>query len=208
MTPDKYPVPDWLDVSRETHERLIALHDLMVRWNAKINLVSAASLPNAWSRHVLDSAQLWAFRPPQADRWLDIGSGGGFPGLVVAILARQDEPKLLVTLVESDKRKAAFLRVASQDLQLNTEVICDRVERLAPFGAKIMSARALAPLKDLLPHALRHLAPEAIALFLKGERFRDELQEAKLLYDFVSEDSSSKTGERAVVLKIRDIHLA
>jgi len=207
MSTDEYTVPDWLDVSRETIAKLEQFLDLVNRWNPKINLVSAASLPTAWTRHVLDSAQIWSVRETGIQSWLDIGSGGGFPGLIVAILAQAEEPDMTITLVESDQRKATFLRVASQELKLKTEIICDRIERLAPLGAEILSARALAPLKELLPYVQRHLVPGGTALFLKGERVEAEIQEAQLSWNFDVDMLSSKTDDKAIVLKIRDIQI-
>jgi 16S rRNA (guanine527-N7)-methyltransferase len=151
------------DVSRETLTRLETYAALLTKWTRRINLVSAASLPDLWHRHIADSAQLLAFRPP-ARLWLDLGSGAGFPGLVVAILT----PDLHVRLVESDQRKCAFLRRVAEDTGTTVDIVPCRIETLPPQSADVISARALAPLTQLLAHAEKHLAPDGIGLFPKG----------------------------------------
>ena len=131
------------NVSRETFEKLEALEALVRRWNPAINLVSSASLAELWNRHIVDSAQLFALCPRTSNTWADIGSGGGFPGLVVAILAQPALPDLRVTLVESDLRKATFLRQAVQALSLGADVISERIESVPPLATGVLSARAL-----------------------------------------------------------------
>ena len=134
------------DVSRETVERLETHVALLCKWNPRINLVAASTLAEVWTRHVADSAQLWPLRPPGARLWLDLGSGAGFPGLVVAALAAEEAPDLRVRLVESDARKAAFLATVAREADLPAEVLVERWQRLPPQAADVVSARALAPL--------------------------------------------------------------
>lgn len=162
-----------VNVSRETFEELRAYRSLVRRWTPAINLVSKASVDDLWQRHIADSAQVFAATGAEsAQSWVDLGSGGGFPGLVVAVLAKELRPDLRVTLVESDLRKATFLRQAAQALSLSVTVHSVRIESLAPQNADVLSARALAPLSDLLAHAERHLRKGAS---LSSPKARDSL---------------------------------
>jgi len=193
-------------VSRETLDRLKAYHALLCRWNPAINLVAPASLAAAWDRHFLDSAQIFdLILSRDAGTWVDLGSGGGFPGLVAAILAAEDRPETAFTLVESDQRKAAFLRNAVRETGLSVKVLADRIESVPPLNADILSARALAPLGDLLTHAERHLAPRGVAIFPKGARWSEELDRTLENWRFAYEKHPSTTDPDAVVLKIGEI---
>ena len=201
MLVDARQVPDWLVVSHETLAKLEAFLDLVIKWNPTINLISAGSVGQAWSRHVLDSAQLWGM--VRADGiWLDIGSGGGFPGLVISILAQEAAPDLRVVLVESDRRKSVFLAEAVRQLSLTAEVHCARIESMTPIGAKVVSARALAPLAGLLPLVAKHLAADGVALIPKGQRHLTELEECRKHWLLQSEPVVSKTDSMAAILKI------
>lgn len=168
-------------VSRETLSRLTIIADLLVKWQKTINLVAPATLPDLWSRHVADSLQLVHHVPERPLRWVDLGSGGGFPGLVVAaVLAEREGAEM--HLVESDTRKAAFLREAARVAGLPAIVHAARIEqvaeRLAP-GTDVVSARALAPLPKLLDLAGPFLSAGAIGLFPKGRDAERELTEAR-----------------------------
>lgn len=112
-----------LDVSRETSDRLRLLADLLQKWNPKINLVSRSTLETLWDRHILDSAQIFDLVLHPVDHWVDIGSGGGFPGLVVAILAAEKDPAQKTTLIESDQRKCAFLRTVLRETGVSATVL-------------------------------------------------------------------------------------
>jgi 16S rRNA (guanine527-N7)-methyltransferase len=198
-------LPGGLDVSRETTGRLQALLDLVEKWTPRINLVSRSTMDQAWQRHVVDSAQLWLQVSPIKGSWLDIGSGGGFPGLVIAILAQELAPELRVTLVESDQRKAVFLREATRQIGVSAHVICDRIETLAPLATDFVSARALSSLTDLLGHVDRHMRPEGVALFLKGRTVEVEIAAARLAWHFDLEEIPSHSGPDGVILKIRRV---
>lgn len=166
-------------VSRETEERLVAIVGLLEKWQRTINLVAPATLPRVWTRHVADSLQLVPLAG-EARRWVDLGSGGGFPGLVVAAVLAE-RPGADVTLVESDSRKAAFLREAARIAELPATVLPARIEQVAPTiaaGVEIVSARALAPLPRLLDLAAPFLAQGATGLFLKGQDVDNELTES------------------------------
>lgn len=201
---DRTKLPDWLDVSRETSERLATFADMVRQWTARINLVSSRTLDDLWERHVLDSAQLLALAPESGD-WADFGSGGGFPGVVIAILSRERSPDRQVTLVESDQRKAAFLRKASIDLGLKTEIKVNRAETLAPLASPIASARALAPLEALLPVIHRHMAPTGRAILPKGSRAAEEVALARKTWQFDLETHSSRTDPQAQILLIENL---
>lgn len=192
-------------VSRETTGRLHALAALTVKWTARINLIGRGTVDDIWQRHIVDSAQIYGFAPPGARRWVDLGSGAGFPGLVVAIVAAERNPALQVTLVESDMRKAAFLATAIRDLQLSAKVETARIEALAPQGADVLSARALAPLPQLLHYAERHLAPGGLAIFPKGARFRNEIDAALETWSFSVQKHPSTTDPDSVILTIGEI---
>lgn len=196
-----------VDVSRETLEALQAYEALVRRWTPAINLVSKTSVDDLWTRHLADSAQVFAAVSAVAARnWVDLGSGGGFPGLVVAILAKEFRPDLRVTLVESDLRKATFLRQAAQALSLQVAVHSARIESLAPQDADILSARALAPLRDLLAFAERHLRKDGTAVFPKGARFGGEIEEARKSWAFDVDTKPSLSDSEAAILVIRNIH--
>ncbi len=198
-------LPDDWDVSRETLDRLQAYEALIRAWNPRINLVSASTLAALWTRHFGDSAQLFGLAPEGARLWADLGSGGGFPGLVIAILAAEARPALSVTLVESDQRKAAFLATAARTLGLSVVVRAERIETLPPLGADVLSARALAPLDTLLGYAERHLAPGGVALFPKGATVDAELAHALEHWRFSYQKEPSKTAADGVVLIIGGI---
>lgn len=197
-------IPDGLDVSRETFDDLVKFHDLLVKWNAKINLVSKASSGSLWDRHIWDSAQI----VPIAGNgliWVDIGSGGGFPALVVAIMAKRALPGRKVTMVESDQRKSAFLRTVIRELSLNAEVIASRVETADPLNADVLSARALSDLDQLLGFAHRHLAKDGACFFLKGATWANEVEIARETWSFDLRAHQSKTSPSAAILEIKDI---
>jgi len=195
-------LPETLGVSRETFERLRIFSDLLIKWNPHINLVSKTTVDDLWTRHFRDSAQLLRLCDHSAEHWVDLGSGGGFPGLVIA--AMQDEPDAprRVTLIESDTRKATFIRTVIREAGLSAEVIAKRIEDAPEQNSNIISARALAPLGALLGLAFRHIDADAICLFPKGEKWRDELDAARARWSFDYEAIKSETDGNAVILKI------
>ncbi|MFC6636162.1 16S rRNA (guanine(527)-N(7))-methyltransferase RsmG [Sulfitobacter sediminilitoris] len=195
---------DDLNVSRETFAKLEAFSDLVLKWTPKINLISKQSMQDLWSRHIVDSAQLYDLAPP-FKRWVDLGSGGGFPGIVVSILGQDDRIKREFILVESDQRKCAFLRTAIRELNLQARVISDRIEDVPPLAADIVSARALADLSVLLGFAERHLKPGGTALFPKGAKWSTEDEAARTEWSYHCDAITSKTSPDAAVLKIKDI---
>lgn len=190
------------DVSRETSDRMSTYAALLLKWNARINLVSRRSADELWERHIRDSAQLMDHCPENAKMWLDMGSGGGLPALVVAVLAAEKRPSLRFALIESDERKAAFLQTVVRQLDLPADVNVERIEDLPPIGADVISARALAPLVDLLAYAERHARDNAICLFPKGRNHEAELTDAKRKWHLECTAIRSRTDPDAVILKI------
>ena len=188
------------DVSRETLDRLEAFSNLIRKWSPKINLVSRADLPFLWERHIVDSHQLIHFAG-EAKRWVDIGSGGGFPGIVVAIAL----PNIEMHLIESDTRKATFLRTCARELGLAITVHAQRSDQVEPLMADIVSARALAPLDHLLDMVSRHIAADGTALLPKGEKAAEELAIAQESWSFSAKQHPSDTRKGAIILQIEAI---
>jgi 16S rRNA (guanine527-N7)-methyltransferase len=186
-------------------DRLELYLRLLEKWNPAINLVSAATLPDAWHRHIIDSLQFLEASPLQSGRWVDLGSGGGFPGLVVAIAAAERRPELRVTLVEADKRKAEFLRTVSRETEVPVTVLTERIEKLAPQRADVLSARALSPLTQLVTYASVHLGPGGVALFAKGANWQPEVLAARAHWTFDLKEHASMTDPTAVILEIHGI---
>lgn len=193
------------NVSRETLQRLTLYADLLRHWTRRINLISASTVDALWQRHFLDSAQVFDIAPPQARTWLDLGSGGGFPGLVIAVMAAECRPDLRITLVESDQRKAAFLRRVARETGVGAVVLAERAEALPPQRADVVSARALAPLDKLLGFAERHLSPGGTALFPKGARAAGEIKTARKSWQFALDLRPSLTDDKAAILKITEL---
>lgn len=202
MTDDD--LQQYLNVSRETLNRLKLFADLLVKWNRRINLVSRNSQTDLWERHIADSIHVFR-AAPAARHWVDLGSGGGFPGMIVAILAAEVSLDTKVTMIESDQRKAAFLRAAARETGVACNVISDRIELVAPQQADVLSARALADLSDLLEHADRHLIPGGVALFPKGVTWQKEVDAAQRRWCFEVEAIKSLTKPGAAILKITGV---
>lgn len=194
-----------LTVSRETMERLEAYASLLEKWNPRINLVSRATIAELWTRHIVDSAQIFELGPDKAQHWVDIGSGGGFPGLVIAIIAKELRPEMKITLVESDQRKCAFLRTVSRETGCKVEVHAKRIEEIETLKADVLSARALADLSLLLDFATLHLASDGICLFPKGVTWEKEVENARDSWSFNVVTSKSETQDDAVILRIDEI---
>jgi 16S rRNA (guanine527-N7)-methyltransferase len=194
------------DVSRETAARLQLYAELLTKWNARINLVAPATLADLWVRHIQDSTQVFALAPATAGHWVDLGTGGGLPGLICAILAAEKMPDCRFTLIESDQRKAAFLMTAARELGLTAvTVLAQRIEAVPPQSADIVSARALAPLPALLPMVIRHCAARSVALLPKGRDWASEVKAAQAEWNFTLTAHSSQTDSAARVLEIKEL---
>ena len=193
------------NVSRETMAVLDNYAALLKKWNPAINLVSKSTIDALWQRHFHDSAQIYQFQPENPCHWADLGSGGGFPALVLAAMAKEDSLETQFTLVESDLRKCTFLRTVIRDLGLNATVITARIEETEGLGADILTARALASLDKLLEFANQHLSPSGTAIFPKGDRYQAEIAQAKANWRFDLEEIPSKTNPTGAILKIGGI---
>ena len=173
---------------------------MLVTWNARLNLVSRETITDLQHRHLEDSAFLATYAP-QGASWSDMGSGGGLPGVVVAVV----RPDVRMTLIESDQRKAAFLRAVRRELGISLDIIEHRIEAIEPRRADVISARALARLWDLLRYATHHGHAETICLFPKGATWRDEVVVAQedWIFDFDAIPSATNAG--SALLRIEKI---
>lgn len=194
-----------LDVSRETLERLEIYEALLRKWNPRINLVAKSTLDQIWMRHIADSAQIYQFAKHPVKHWADLGSGAGFPGLVIALMSIDSGSPQRVTLVESDARKCTFLRTVVRETGATADVINARIEEIEPLMADILSARALADLSRLLEFAAVHLAENGTALFLKGVSWKKELEKAQSKWKFEHRVDKSKTEDGPVILSITGV---
>lgn len=189
-------------------QKLQAFVALLTEWNAKMNLVSKNSLAEVWMRHVLDSAQLVAYLPPEMRRLTDIGSGAGFPALVLAILLQALQSSAEVVLIESIGKKATYLREAASRLDLpNVRVINARVENTVfkDVAADVITARAVAALDVLCGYALKISGRQTRALFLKGQSYAAELSEAQKHWQFASRTYPNKYSTDGVIIQLWNI---
>ncbi|HWV83710.1 MAG TPA: 16S rRNA (guanine(527)-N(7))-methyltransferase RsmG [Hyphomicrobiaceae bacterium] len=193
------------DVSRETIDKLGIYVSLLSQWQKRINLVANATLPEVWHRHVADSAQLVALAPPKPRLWLDLGSGGGFPGLVVAIMLHGAGTRVI--LVESDRRKAAFLAEVARQTGTSVEIQTVRIEQMATQGmlapVEVVSARALAPLVRLISLSLPFFGDDTVGIFPKGRGAESEVADARAAWAFDVETIPSLTDEAARIVLVR-----
>ena len=184
-----------LNVSRETLSNFYEYKTLLYKWNEKINLVSKHTLIDIWERHFLDSGQIILNVEASGKRWVDVGSGAGFPGLVVALLLRDRKVDCDLVLVEKHPKKVFFLKEVIRKLNLSVEVVNDNIYTLEPLNADILTARAFSELNNLMEIAFRHRKKEGICLFLKGENYKIELDKTLnnwfFDYDIVGSLSSS-----------------
>jgi 16S rRNA (guanine527-N7)-methyltransferase len=188
------------DVSRETLEKLRAYVELLLAWNRRINLIGRNTAGDVWRRHILDSAQLYSLIPREARVLADLGSGPGLPGLVLAILGFP-----AVHLIESDGRKAVFLREAIRVTRVPATVHMARLDRAKVPPADVVTARALAPLPELLEISQRFLAPHGICLFLKGRGVEEELTTAQKAWKIRVDRRPSLTDRSGCILRLEAI---
>ena len=193
------------DVSRETMERLEIYSKLLEKWNPAINLVSKTTLKNKWHRHFLDSAQLWQHLPDHAKTLVDIGSGAGFAGLVLAIIGHEKKPLLKFVLIESDTRKCAFMRNVSRETGVDINILTNRIEKVEGLQADIVTARALATVSQLLTYTKNILKDGGTCLFLKGDTYANEIDEAKEFWGFTIKETQSLTHQNGRVLQLTGI---
>jgi 16S rRNA (guanine527-N7)-methyltransferase len=202
LTPEGFR--ETVDVSRETLARLTVYAGLVAKWQRAVNLVGRASLADPWRRHMLDSAQLMALLPPHGGPdprvVVDLGSGAGFPGMVLAILGAGE-----VHLIESNRRKCAFLAEVARATGTKVSIHAARAEALHPWPAHVVTARALAPLGRLLRLAAPFVAPGGMCLFLKGQRAQEELTAAEKDWKMRAEIVPSLTSRSGMIVKVENL---
>jgi 16S rRNA (guanine527-N7)-methyltransferase len=206
LTADKARALKLFPVSRETEKRLDTFVEALLLWQRTTNLVAPSTLPRLWTRHIADSLQLIE-HAPDAQVWVDFGSGGGFPGMVVAC-ALTDTPGALIHLVESNGKKAAFLREAVRATGVPAQVHQERVERFGESCEEpvdVVTARALSPLKTLCDQAFPLIAKGAIGLFPKGQDVDAELTEAAKYWTLQAVKVPSKTSPEGAIVVIRGL---
>ena len=201
---DKFFALSRMNVSRETVDKLDEFIELLQIWSKITNLISSAEWPRLWTRHIYDSAQLINLAP-HAKRWCDLGTGAGFPGLILAILLT-DRAGATFTLIESNKRKAAFLSEVGRKLSLNVFVDNRRIQQALldlPSAPDIVTARALAPLRTLLEMTAPLIKKGTVALFLKGQSIKAELTPEIACDTFSFQVLPSLTAPEGNILKIQ-----
>ena len=189
-----------LGVSRETLERLKIYVELLLKWQRAINLIGPGTIADVWGRHVLDCGQLMPHIPKDKAPIVDIGSGAGLPGLILAIMGVPD-----ITLVESDSRKCSFLREAARVTKTLVEIVESRVEHLENMAAGVITARALAPLTKLTELSQSVTTPNTIYLFLKGKDLKNELTHLKNNWTMKLEVHPSVTNPDGSILKMESV---
>jgi 16S rRNA (guanine527-N7)-methyltransferase len=206
---DLHPIPtpltqdgfaELVSVSRETQDRLRCYVDLLGKWNERINLVGPATLADVWRRHMLDSAQLYRMLPASVETLVDLGSGAGLPGLILAILGVPN-----VHLIESDARKAVFLQEAARVTGTAVKIHRVRIEAAPRIEADIVTARALAKISLLLEYSSRFLKPGGSCYLLKGARWTEEMVEARKNWRMTSSEIPSLSEASGIILKLESI---
>ncbi|WP_208435497.1 16S rRNA (guanine(527)-N(7))-methyltransferase RsmG [Bartonella phoceensis] len=192
-------------VSRETIDDLIQFETLIMQWNMHINLVSNTTIPVLWTRHILDSAQIYPLRSDFM-RWCDLGSGGGFPAIVIAIFLKEKKTGH-IDLVESNGKKVAFLRTVITQLNLPATVYHCRIEDVYKkiVAPEVITARGLAPLDTLLQLIFPLLTKKTIALLQKGRDYAIEIKNASANWQFDLLKHKSKIDENSVILEISHV---
>jgi 16S rRNA (guanine527-N7)-methyltransferase len=188
-------------VSRETLDRLKRYAELLADWNTRHNLVSSGSMADLWRRHFWDSAQIADLIPQRANTLVDLGSGAGFPGLVIAAL----RPELRITLVEATGKKCEFLKVVAAESGPRVEIRKARIEEMTPEPFDVITARACAPLSQLLSYAQRFWGKGSRALLHKGQNLASELTEVHKSWRIQAEQHSSRSDPSGIILEIREL---
>lgn len=174
---------------------------LLLAWQKSVNLISPSTIETVWTRHVLDSAQLFPFIPKTARCLVDMGSGAGFPGVVLACLMKQEQRKTHVVLIESDLKKSLFLKEVIRRLNLNAEVLTQRLETVSMPQVDVVTARALSPLKQLFYLGKGFIQPDTLCLFLKGEHVDREIEEMPSLNCIKKEKSITNSKGCILIIK-------
>lgn len=192
-------------VTHETIHNLSTYERMLVEWNEKFNLVAASTLPQIWTRHFLDSAQLINFIPATALTVADMGAGAGFPGLVLAIMAQGLNKPFHVHAIESTGKKADFLQAVVDELKLKVTVRRERVEAVRDLKADVVTARALKALPELLKYANYLIHKDSICIFPKGQAIAEELTEARKYWTFEAETHPSRSDDSGSILVLKEL---
>lgn len=203
ITQDRDFVLKQLNLPEKTVEKLDKYVDLLEREQTKMNLVGASTLPIVWTRHVLDSAQLFDQIKSDDKTVLDFGSGAGFPALVLAIMDVGQKHDF--RLIESDGKKCAFLNKVISECGLRATVFNERIEKMEKFGADLITARALASLDKLLKYAFPFFKKTTRCLFMKGAKASEEIDAARRKYDFRLEKIQSVTSAEGTILLLSEV---
>jgi len=190
-------------VSRETRRKLEIYVQMLDKWNKSINLVAKSTLNDVWQRHIIDSLQI-ADAAKNAEHWIDLGSGGGLPGLIVAISKAESSPDTHVTMVESDQRKCTFIAAAADAMELDVSIQCRRIEESTAQTYDVISARALASLPNLLELALPYRHDNTICLFPKGVKAEQEMNAALEIWNVNYDALQSVTDPSATIFRIQE----
>ncbi|MBR2273751.1 MAG: 16S rRNA (guanine(527)-N(7))-methyltransferase RsmG [Alphaproteobacteria bacterium] len=193
------------NVSRETIQDLKTFQQMVLEWNSKFNLISKSTETDIWKRHIEDSLQLDKFISEKDKTMYDFGTGAGFPGLVIAIFAKYTFPNLKISLIESTTKKTIFLNEVKNKLNLDINIINERIENLKLKKADIISSRAMASLEKLFEYAINFTKENTKLLFLKGESWQKEIETAQKNWIFSFESIPSITNEKGRVLQIQKL---
>lgn len=193
------------DVSRETFEQLKAYEASLHEWQQKFNLVSNSSLEDAWNRHFLDSAQLFKYIPQEAEILFDFGSGAGFPGMVLAIMAKEKTPYLKVSLIESIKKKTLYLNEVKKITGTDVEILNERIENINGKKADVITSRALASLKELFNYVYKFCEKKTVCIFPKGKKYAEEIADAQKVWKFDCKICDSEQSEEGKILIITNL---
>ena len=194
-----------LNVSRETIDSLCEYESMLSKWNSKINLISKNTFTDIWNRHFLDSGQIIKHVDASRKRWVDVGSGAGFPGLVVALLLRERKIDCELILVEKSTKKVFFLNEVIRKLDLKVKVINDDIGTIDPLRADILTARAFSELNNLIQIAHVHRKASGICLFLKGENYRFELDKTLNYWFFDYDVFDSLSNPSGKIIRVKNI---
>lgn len=197
---------DTYNVSRETYQKLETYVALLQEWQQKFNLVSNSSLADVWNRHIADSAQLFKYLNNEVDSVYDLGSGAGFPAMVLAVMAQEQYPQIKFTLMESITKKTVYLNAVKQELKLdNVTVINSRSEDLTLPKADVITARAVASLDKLLNCVFKFTSRQTKLIFPKGKSYKEELDEAEKFWNFKLKVDESQTSQDGVILLLENL---
>ncbi len=193
------------NVSRETFSKLKLYESLLKEWQLKFNLVSNSSLDDAWNRHFEDSVQLFKYIPENSKVLYDFGSGAGFPGMVLAMIASEKTPYLKVKLIESIGKKTLYLNEVKKQTKTNVEIINDRIENIKAEKADVITSRAMASLSQLLEYTGKFCSKKTVCIFPKGKKFQEEIDEARKKFRFDCQAYDSEVSSEGKILIISNI---